>query len=140
MPQTARRIDIEDTELGAAPLVAVPDHDDPIAGDEQLIVPGGARVDARSERVHRGDRFQVVPTDGDREQATAAQDDQVIAVELHDAALVHARVLRVGDRVLGPVRERGVGDDPGDRHCLELHHDGAERDIHLQGVRRSQLE
>ena len=45
------------------------------------------------------DRLQLLVANLDGEQPPAPQDDQVVAVQLDDAAFVDAGVLHVGDRI-----------------------------------------
>jgi len=95
--QPARGVDAEEPHLRPAPPVAVADDDHHVAGDQHLVVPGVFRVDSRPVRVHRRDGPQVARAHPHGEETPAAQDDQVLAVHLHDSALVHPGVLHVGD-------------------------------------------
>lgn len=85
----------EQTDLGAATVVAVADHDNVVPRDEQLVVPGTGRIDARAERVVGRHRLETNVSDVHGEQAAAPKNYQVIAVHLHDAAFVDAGVLDV---------------------------------------------
>ena len=79
-------------------LVAVPHHDDRIAVDEHLVVPGvcagsssgAAPIDHR----HRPSCWPIGQID--REQPPAPQHHQAIAMRLYDSALVDAGVLHIG--------------------------------------------
>jgi hypothetical protein len=95
--QLARTREIEQRELGAAARVAVADHHHGVLPDQHLVVPGAARVDVGAERVDRGNRLETA--DFEREEPAAAQDHQMLAVQLDDAALVDAGVLDVGDGI-----------------------------------------
>ena len=58
-----------------------------------------ARIDIRAERVEHRARAKIRPADRDREQAAAAQDDEMIAVHFDDATFVDAGVLDIRNLV-----------------------------------------
>ena len=51
--ELALRIDVEETDFGAAALVTVADDRDRVGGDEHLVVPRVRRIDLRAKRIHR---------------------------------------------------------------------------------------
>ena len=99
---------LEEADLGAAARVAVADHDHRRAGDQQLVVPGTRRVAAGCVGVDGGHGLERAGADAHREQPAAAQDHQVVAGALDDAALIDAGGLHVGDR-LGRGHALGAG-------------------------------
>jgi hypothetical protein len=46
-------VDIEQTHLGAATLVAVTDHRNGVLRDQHLVVPGRAGIHFWTKRIHR---------------------------------------------------------------------------------------
>ncbi len=104
--ELARVIDAEQAELRPAARIAVADHGHRVAGHHHLVVPGAGRVDIRRVGVDGRHRQQLVAVHIDREQAPPAQDDQVLAMHLDNAALIHAGRLVVGDGLGGAGRGR----------------------------------
>ena len=98
--------EVEQPDLGAAARVAVADHDDRRARDQQLVVPRATRVGARRVGVEHRSALQRVGADAHREEPPATQDHQVIPRTLDDAPFVDAGGLHVGDRIGAA---RGVG-------------------------------
>src|SRR6266851_3933108 len=90
-------VDIEQSDFGAAPLITVTNHRNGIFRHQHLVVPGIARIDVRSKGVNSGNWFQRVTANGHCEQAASAKHDQMIAMQLDDAAFIYAGVLNVGD-------------------------------------------
>ena len=97
VPEPASVVDREQAHLRAAPLVAVADHDHPVALHQHFVVPL-RRLGAVRVGIHRRDRPELARAHRDGEEPPAPEHHQVVAVQLDDAALVDAGVLRVGDR------------------------------------------
>src|SRR5215510_1209531 len=97
----AGRINLEQSYLRTASCVAIADYDDRVFGDQHFVVPGGAGVYIRSEGINAGDWDQGAIIDRNREQATATQNNQMIAMQLDDRAFVNTGMLHVGDRLCG---------------------------------------
>ena len=112
-------------------VVAVAHHDDLVAVDQHLVIRCTLRVEARVEGVYRSDRTERRVAYGDGEQPAAPQDDQVVAMQLHDAALVHPGVLGVGDRGIAAPRDDGL---------LKVEHHRAQRGENLHRSAGTDLE
>src|SRR5438552_10080252 len=93
--QLACVIDLEYPDFRAASLVAVTDDRDGVVRDKHLVVPGGTRIDIRSESVAGGDRLQCVIADSYCKKPAASQDHQMITMQLNDVAFIHSRMLNV---------------------------------------------
>ena len=124
----------EEADFGATAGVAVADDDDIAARDQQLVVPGAARVAARGIGIQHRHGLQLVAAHTHREQAAAAQHHQMIAGTFDDAAFVNPGGLHVGDVVVtlgrdgraagGAVRHRGASHCGGRRRGRWRHRQG----------------
>jgi hypothetical protein len=65
-------VDPKHADFGAAALVAVTDDEHLVTRDQELVVPGATRIDARTERIRGRDVAAFPVPDGDGEQAPAA--------------------------------------------------------------------
>ena len=119
--QPPAAVEPEAVDLRAAAAIAVADDDDAVAREQHLVIPVAARADPRRKSVDRIDRPHAAAGQRDREQPAAAQDDQNVAADLDDAALVDIGFLRIGDARLGDARagdrdcRRGIGHRRGGR-------------------------
>jgi hypothetical protein len=95
MREAPGAVEVEEADLGTAALVRVADHDDRVAADQHLVVPGAARIDPRAVRIGRRRRREPVVAQAHGEEPAAAQDHEMIAVHFHDAAFVDAGRLHV---------------------------------------------
>jgi hypothetical protein len=124
-------IDPKAVYLGAAAGVAVADDDDPVAGDQHLVIPVAAARDSGREGVDRIDRPHPPAAKADGEQPAAAEDDEMLAADLDDVALVDARFLIVGDARLPRGERLGERVDlvrnRGDRGASRRRHHGLRR-------------
>ena len=93
MREVARAVDVEEADLGAPALVREADHDHGVVAHQHLVVPRPARLDARAERIRHGNRRQLVALHAHGEEASPSKHDQVIAVDLDDAAVLEQRVV-----------------------------------------------
>lgn len=99
--QLAAGRDVEAVHLRAMVGIAVADHHDGIAGDQHLVIPGPAARCARREGIDAVDRQQGLAMQVDGEQPAPAQHDQMVTVDLDDAAFVDASRLDIGDAGIG---------------------------------------
>ena len=105
--EPARAGDLEQSDLGPAARIAVADDGDRVPRDEHLVVPRAGGVDIRAKCFGRRHGLECAAGDVDGEEASPPQDDEVLAVQLDDSALVHARVLDIGDGLGLGRRRRG---------------------------------
>ena len=117
--EVAIGVDLEAVDLRAAARIAVPDHDHTVARDKHLVIPVTTRVHAGREGVDGVDGLKPAIARRDGEETSAAQDDEDVALHLHDAAFVDTGFLVIGDAVSrlrrGGICRSGFGGSHGGR-------------------------